>query len=198
MKIVELIDNSEEPVYDLDAYLSNIKNERQKNQEWEIVKEFALKGTKQQKFVALTVISVNNPIFKEELSDILIETKNIEKIDYLLVPIVNICASFDKEKSINFLLAVLKYAKRKNKDYLYEITLRNIISTSSWNKVINYIEDTIRESNVLSITDLLAFIKYKQGNTGYSFLLNNLDESNVNKVRLLNNKILARYKSYKN
>ena len=107
--ILNIINNSDEAVYELDAYLSEKKGII-KEKGWETLKEIALKGTPIERYVSLTVISVNKPIYMKEISLELIKNNNFSEIETFLIPIITICSEVEKEPHIQYMENVLKYA----------------------------------------------------------------------------------------
>ncbi|KAF0234051.1 MAG: hypothetical protein FD181_3719 [Prolixibacteraceae bacterium] len=192
--LLNILNNSDEAVYELDAYLakqSGIDNK----QKWEALKEIALRGTQKQRFFALTVISVNKPDYLEAISLELIENHNFSEIEPILKPICNICSTIGKEIHANYMEEVLDYAIKNNKEYLAEVVLRNIISTKYWRRVIGNILQIVSISDNLTIVDLLSFFIYQQGNDEYSLLINHFSKENQEKIAKLQIQILERLKN---
>ena len=81
------------------------------------------------------------------------------------------------------------------KEYLKEVTLRNIISTIYWERVTKDILHVISESDSLTIVDLVAFFIYKQGMEQFKLLLSFLPKENQTMVLNLNQKISERYRN---
>jgi hypothetical protein len=193
-ELLNIIDNSDEAVYELDAFLTQQKGvDIEKG--WETLKEIALKGTQEQKFVALTVISVNRPSYLEELSTELINNFNFSEIESFLIPIIKICSVIENELHINYMEEVLNYARKNKKKYLEEVTLRSIISTKYWKRVIGIISQVVSNSDTLTMVDLLAFFIYKQGKDEYNLLMNHFPKKNQEKIAKLQLQILERVKT---
>ena len=109
-ELLNIINSSVEPVYELDLYIEKLKTSNRQDSAWYALKEIALEGEPKQRFVALTVISVNKPGFMEALSFELIKNKNYAKIETLLKPIINICSIVKNEKHMDYLIEVLNYS----------------------------------------------------------------------------------------
>lgn len=193
-ELLNIIDNSDEAVYELDAYLSKQKGVH-KEEGWEALKEIALKGTQKQRFVALTVISVNKPSYMEGLSTELIKSIKFSEIEAFLIPIIKICSVIEKELHIQYMEEVLNYACKNQKEYLAEVTLRNIISTKHWKRVISNILQVVSNSDNETVVDLLAYFIYKQGKDEYNLLVSHLPKVNQEKVAKLQVQILERLKN---
>lgn len=197
-ELLEIIINSEEPVYELDRYIFAIKDEYNFNSAWSELKEIALQGELSHRFIVLTVISENKPVYLEELASALIKDKRFAENDLILKPIVNICSVINKEEYIKFMLEVLVYAEKNKRDYLYELTLRNILTTNYWELVKEDLIKVVNNSDELTIVDLLAFFINEQGQHNYRSLIKLFPLIIQRKISELEDKIQNRFKeSYK-
>jgi hypothetical protein len=192
-ELLNIIDNSDEPVYEIDAFINKLQV-ADKDVAWNELKEISLNGDKKQKFVALTVISVNKPRYLEALSIELIKNINFSEIEPILKPIISICSIVGEEIHINFMIEVFNYALNNDREYLLEVTLRNIISTKQWKRIIDKIVDVISNSDNHTIVDLLAFFIYKQGEIEYNYLVNYLPKALQKRVIQLQKDIYKRFK----
>lgn len=193
-KILNIISNSEEPVYELDAYIEELETENEKNIAWEELREIGLKGQVQQRFIALTVITENKPSYLEQLASELIRERHFDDNILILKPIINICSSLMKEEHISFMQDVLDYAIASNNEYLYEVTLRNLITTNSWEKVLKELVEIVATSDELTTVDLLAFFINEQGMQGFKSLVNRFPTKEQEIVKELDKKIKKRLK----
>ncbi len=193
--LLDIINNSHEAVYALDAYIFNRESPQQKEDLLDDLRVISLKGNDNQKFVALTVISVNKPKYLEELSYELIENFDYENDEYIIKPIVNICSIVKKQQHIEYMERILDYALKRNKEYLAEVVLRSIISTDYWKNVINNILQVVSDSDELTVVDFLAFFQYKRGKKEYRSLLEFLSKEDRKKVRSYKKEISARLKN---
>lgn len=191
-KFLNIINNSDEPVYELDAYIEGLESENKKHIAWEELREIALRGELKQRFIVLTVISENKPYYLEQLAHELISEKHFAKNELILKPIINICSTLMEEEHISFMQDVLDYTAKNNKKYLYELTLRNLLSTGSWEKVIKELVKTVSTSDELTIVDLLAFFINEQGMQGYQSLVKYFPPTEQGMLSKLDNKIKKR------
>lgn len=193
-ELLNIINNADEPVYELDSYITALETETKKDIAWEELKEIALTGELQQRFIALTVISENKPNYIEQLAVELISERHFSKNELILKPIVNICSTLMKEEHISFMQDVLGYAAENEKEFLYELTLRNLLATSSWEKVIGELIKAVSTSDELTIVDLLAFFINEQGIQGYQSLVKHFPPTEQRVVNKLDKKIKKRLK----
>ncbi|SMO46751.1 hypothetical protein SAMN06265379_101952 [Saccharicrinis carchari] len=193
-ELLNIINNADEPVYELDSYIAALEPECKKDIAWKELKQIALSGKLQQRFIALTVISENKPIYLEQLTSELIGEKHFAKNELILKPIVNICSTLMKEEHISFMQDVLDYAAKNDKEFLYELTLRNLLATSSWENVIEELIKVVSTSDELTIVDLLAFFINEQGIQGYQSLVKHFPSVEQRKVNELDKKIKKRLK----
>lgn len=170
-KLLYIINNSEEPVYELDSYISALDIDSKQNIAWDELKEIALTGELQQRFIALTVISENKPFYLEQLASELISERHFAKNELILRPIINICSTLEKEEHISFMKDVLDYAAKNEREFLYELTLRNLLTTNSWRIVVKELEETISVSDELTTVDMLAFFISEHGIQCYKNLV---------------------------
>lgn len=191
-KLLYIINNSEEPVYELDSYISGLYIDSKKKIAWDELKEIALTGELQQRFIALTVISENKPVYLEQLASELISERHFAKNELILRPIINICSTLKKEEHISFMKDVLDYAAKNKREFLYELTLRNVLSTNSWRIVIKELVETISVSDELTTVDMLAFFISEHGNRCYKNLVELLPLKTQRIVFELNKKITKR------
>lgn len=193
-ELLNIINNADEPVYELDSYITALETETKKDIAWEELKGIALTGELKQRFIALTVISENKPIYSEQLASELIRERHFAKNELILKPIVNICSTLMKEEHISFMQEVLDYAVKNKKEYLYELTLRNLLATSSWEKVIGELIKTVSTSDELTTVDLLAFFINEQGVQEYHSLVKHFPPAEQRMVNELDKKIKKRLK----
>lgn len=192
-ELLNIIDNSDEPVYEVDAFINKL-NAGDKDLAWNELKKISLNGNHKQQFVALTVISVNRPSYLEALSIELIKNDNFSEIETILKPIINICSIVGGETHINFMIEVFNYAYNNSREYLLEVTLRNIIATKHWERITDKIVEVISNSDNLAVADLLAFFIYKQGEIEYNNLVSSLPKLLQDRVIKLQEKISMRLK----
>ncbi|MDR3652926.1 MAG: hypothetical protein P4L34_08145 [Paludibacter sp.] len=195
-ELLEIIDNSDEPVYELNAYIKQLKIVNKQDVAWDILKEIALNGNLKQRFVALTIISINKPFYLEALSIELIKNQNFAEIEQILIPIICICSVVEKEEHIGFMLEVLDYAFRNNKKYLWKITLRNILITNYWIKIKDKIAEIVSNSDNITIIDLFAFFMYEHGKSEYDRFVGCLPQNEQSKIIKLETNIMKRKKDF--
>jgi hypothetical protein len=192
-QILNIINNSDEAVYELDAYLASFKSSKLKENIWNDLKNISLKGDLNQRFVALTIISVNKPSYMEELSYELIDNYDFVKDEYILKPIINMCATIQKQNHLFFLMNSLRYLRETKNEYLYEVVLSNVITTKKWEIAIDEIAEYLLKAKNIAQIDMLAFFIKEQGKDQFKKLQKNLPKECQDKITFLYPKILGRY-----
>jgi hypothetical protein len=199
-KIVDIIDNNFDRVYSLDRYINNLDKEK-KIIAHNILRDIAKKGTEDQRFVALTVINFQKPDYLEDFSLELMKIDNFSEIEILLTPIVELCSTIEKVEQLNFMLKVLGFvtkSKHKTQEHnsRYGTVLRLILITKYWESIINDINEFIVSSDERRIVDMLAYFIYNHGNKKYKTLLKKINNSELDKIEFLQDKVLKRLEAY--
>jgi hypothetical protein len=190
-----------EPVSQLEAKYNRLTNDLQRQEFIAIIKELALTGTIDQKFVTLTIIEFLKKAHEaKEVVEKNIKSIDLKKDKKLIPSLLALAAALSTDWSIQFIENVISVSKPKanEKVYDYVIGIRTLITTQYWRNALNHIKWTVKNYDDNYVIDFLAFFKWKRTKADVDDLYQQLndDPTIFKRISQLGSQIDFRYKNH--
>lgn len=200
-KILKIIHGTpqSEPIPQLELEYKKLPTQQDKDEFFSIIRTIAIEGTEKEIFVCLAVIRLLNMAKESEgIVKINVGRINFNKDKLLINPLLWLCAAISKEWCIDYIREVMKFYKPMESDtsYLYDMSLRAIVSTSFWQESIEEINLGLSLYDDIKFIDFIAFFKWKNGESISMDFINHLDNLLIDRVNKNKPEIDTRYSDY--
>jgi hypothetical protein len=187
-EIKSLMEIDVEPVHMLSGYLHRLQDNK-KGEFWAILKDLSLRGNEQQKFIALSLISLEG---QDELQAILLDEFVITTLptspSNLLSAILRMIINQHRVDLVPYCQGLLKAATLNDDIMIREMAFRTILALN-WKIILKEFAEKIQKEDIKKIIDTMAFFKHTHTKSDWDELLNTLLEAEKMKVQKFKSEI---------